>query len=202
LAALYQAAAGAHLALTREIDAFACDLQKTIDAIKGSNTLHFGANGPLDLEYFQREFSHIGMHGAQVISVKPRNSPVDLTVFFPDTSSLVGFIALFLACRTKFEISQIPQELEKKSHRIIPQSTSKDSLVVFKSGFSVDRPSEYEINLRTVLPRSLLLDLKISISVSTFKKAKDLLVEFLGAKPSEKLSQAHDIDQSDAGPNQ
>lgn len=171
---LYQVAAGVHLSLTREVDAFAVQLSAVLTAAETSPTVHFAAEGPLDRAYFASWFEEHGFGGVQVVSVRPRNSPVDLATTFADHGALVGSIALLLACRTKFELMKLDTALEAPTAQREPEQGR--SLVAFSAGFSKSVPSDYEINVRTLLPRSLLLDLHLCFSVATFRRARAVLV--------------------------
>ncbi len=169
---LYQISAGVHLTLTREVDAFAVQLTVMTDAMDASTTVHFAAEGPVDPDYFRRWFREIGMVGVRVVSVRPRNSPIDLATAFSDHGELIGAIALFLACRTRLELLKLATT-SRTDHDELGRGRS---LVAFSAGFSKVSPADYEINVRTLLPRSLLLDLHLCFSVAVFKRARAVLV--------------------------
>jgi hypothetical protein len=171
---LFQTAAGIHLTLTREVDAFAAQLSATVAAVEAFSTVHFAAEGPLEPLYFQRWFEEHGLVGVQVVSVRPRNSPVDLATTISEHGALIGALALVLAGRTKFELMKLDKMLEPPAAEGEPGQGR--SLVAFCAGFSKGIPGEYEINVRTLLPRSLLLDLHLCFSVAIFKRARAVLV--------------------------
>jgi uncharacterized protein YjbI with pentapeptide repeats len=186
--ALYQVVAGVHLLLTREVDAYVAQLSALNLAIADRREVHFAAEGPLDVGYFQTWIEdRAGLRGAKVVSVRPRNSPIDLGVLFADNSALVAALALFLACRTKFELTDISG---RTAGRGTGRARPDRSLVAFSAGFSKTRPSEYELNVQTILPRSLLLDLQLSMNVAVFQRVRAVLVDILipaaGAPGSER----------------
>ena len=170
---LYPVVAGIHLTLTREIDAFVSQLSLLLSILGDVRPIHFAAEGPLDTAYFERWFAEQGLPGVQVVSARPRNSPIALAAVFTDNGYYIGAIALFLACRTKFELMKITSASENGPPVPAP---SGQLLVAFSAGFSKARPAEYEINVQTILPRSLLLDLHLSLSVAIFKRARGVLV--------------------------
>ncbi len=183
LASLYQAAAGVHLTFTREVDSFVNLLQSIVSAHAQSLTAKVAAEGPLDKSYYEDFFNELGQKGIRIVSVRPRNSPVELAISFMDYGTLMAGIALILSARTKFELSKIAARKDHSVRRQIVREQVPDNqqVIRFQSGFSADRPSEYEINVRTLLPRSLLLDLNLSLSVAAFKKVRRVLLNFLDA---------------------
>jgi uncharacterized protein YjbI with pentapeptide repeats len=188
LLSLYQIAAGVHLTLTREVDSFASLLQVMVDAFGQSHVIHIEANGPLEKAFYEQLFEELGLIGVRIESVTPRNSPVELSIPFLDYSTSMALVAIVLASRTKFELSKIQRADGKKlassaaSHK--PPLASQQ-LITFQSGFSPERPSEFQINVRTLLPRSLLLDLHLSFSVALFKKVRGVLVNLMQPKDPE-----------------
>jgi uncharacterized protein YjbI with pentapeptide repeats len=188
LLSLYQVAAGVHLTLTREVDSFASLLQVTADAFDQTRLIHIEANGPLEKAFYEELFEEVGLKGVRIKSVRPRSSPVELIISFLDYSTLMALGAIVLASRTKFELTKIPRSDWKKLARAaVTQKPSPKSreLITFQSGFSSERPSEFQINVRTLLPRSLLLDLHLSFSVAVFKKVRSVLINLLQPKGPE-----------------
>lgn len=185
---LIQIIAGVHLTLTREVDRIVALLQQAMNTFSHQNIVRFGAEGPVDRSYFERFFEELGLNGTKILSVKPRNSPVDLEIGFSTYSMAMACVALFLACRTRLELSRLPPELlvgPSSEQASSSREGNAQQLIVFHSGFSSAQPTEYEVNLRTLLPRSLLLDLKLNISVATFSKARAILIEILKKDPPE-----------------
>ncbi len=173
---LYQVVAGVHWTLSREVETF----MRLVDFFSGTldvlPELHFAARGPVDPVFFQRWFAEVGVDGIKVLAVKPRNSPVDLAVVAENYPSLVALIALFLASRLKVELS----ELSPKSNGQSVQRESGDNQVfAVSAGFVPAKTAEYELSVRTLLPKSLLLDLRITLNVSLFTKARGVLVQLL-----------------------
>ena len=152
---LYQVAAGVHLTLTREIDGYVAQLSLALAKLAEAQTIHFAAEGPLEVSYFEEWFAQQGVEGIRVVAVRPRNSPIDLAVIFSDANALIAGLALFLASRTKLELIKVGNDLSGGTEE---EPGKGRSLLSFSAGFSKVKPAEYEINVRTILPRSLLLD--------------------------------------------
>jgi uncharacterized protein YjbI with pentapeptide repeats len=179
--ALYQTVAGVHLTLTREVDAFAALMSAFVEASKGSGTIHFAAEGPVDVAHFQTWLNHQGIDGISVGSVRPRNSPVDLALIWQDHSALIALIGLFLATRTKIELVRLRERASLDKAERHSEDDAGQPLLTFSTGFSGVRPAEYEINVRTILPRSLLLDLKLNFSVAIFRRVRLVLLDLLSS---------------------
>ncbi|HYC04951.1 MAG TPA: pentapeptide repeat-containing protein [Azospirillaceae bacterium] len=174
---LYQASAGVHYTLNNEVSHFMAVLQRVFAAHGTSLVTHVGANGPLDTEHFDAFFKEIGLSGVRAISVRPRNSPVDLGVAAADSHTLLAFLALLLACRTKFDLRK-----QADSEGLDQEGAKGQSLIVFQTGQSLTKPGEFEISVNTLLPRSLQLELRLTMSMGMFKKAGRVLVELIGSE--------------------
>jgi uncharacterized protein YjbI with pentapeptide repeats len=190
LPTLYQTAAGVHLTLTREVDKFAVLLQSLVDAHEESRKVRIEAEGPLERSYYEHFFAELGVEGLRIESVRPRNSPVELLVAFFDYTTLMTGIALVLAVRTKIELLKVPRvaKAPSGSRGVRAHTEGGRELISFQSGFMPDRPSNFQINVRTLLPRSLLLDLHLSFSVAVFKKVRSILLGLL--QPSDPANPA------------
>ena len=184
LLALYQHTAGAHLLLTREVDLYAVRLSQLADAVPTGATIHFAAEGPVDKVFFQRWFHELELRHTRVLEVRPRNSPVDLAVAFAQRPDLIALFALFLACRTKLEIVQVGKGTRAEEIGGTGLSTATNTVAGFSAGFSSHQPSSYEVNVRTLLPRSLLLDLKLTVSVAVFRRVRTVLVGLIAIDSS------------------
>ncbi len=183
---LYQTAAGVHLALTREVDSFVALVQAKVDENADTRQVRIAANGPLKRDYFVELLDELGLAGTEVVSVRPRNSPIELILHFTDYTSLLVGIALVLACRTKFELIRLANSDAPADRKHADSPAGAREIIVFRTGFSPNRPSEYQINFRTLLPRSLLLDLRLCLSVSAFKRVRSILVDLLSSSDTKK----------------
>ncbi|WP_245258280.1 hypothetical protein [Rhodopseudomonas palustris] len=179
---LYQSAAGVHLSVTREVDAYARAVQEIVDAHTNLLHIRLEADGPLDPSYYESLFREADGGQIRVDWVRPRNSPVEVSLNFFDYATLLSIVALVLATRTKFELSKIqsmgwiasPPTGDRNG-----EAANGKQLIAFRTGFSLDRPSEYEINVRTLLPRSFLLDLHLCLNISLFKRVRGVLIGLL-----------------------
>lgn len=170
-AGLYQVAAGVHWILTREVEAFAKLVDEVTSGVANQRSIHLGAEGPIDPSFFRAWLDQQGLSDVAVVSVRPRNSPVDLQLAWQDGAGLVALIALFLACRTKIELSKLPKQTGVQ--------TQATQVVAMSAGFSPARAAEYELSVRTLLPRSLMLDLRLGVNVSVFLRARRVLIDLL-----------------------
>jgi uncharacterized protein YjbI with pentapeptide repeats len=176
---LYQVAAGVHLTLTREVDGFLFKLTDVTRALSSSQILHLVAEGPVDVSYFQNWFGQQELSRVKVLAVRPRHSPVDLTVLVPDYPAVVVLAGLLLATRLRFELSRVSEDLRVTNGHSAQTAQTSQPLIAFSAGLSSSRPAEYEINVRTLLPRSLLVDLHLNVSVAVFKRVREVLVGVL-----------------------
>jgi hypothetical protein len=185
---LYQTVAGVHMNLTREVDAFLFQVQTISDHVDVRKPMHLAAEGPCHLGYFSSLFRDLKFSGVRVVEVRPRNSPVDLLVTLADESWLIALVALVLACRTKIEISRIgppatsKQPTTKRQQKRPSGPRTNQPLAKFGTGFSIAKPSQFEINFQTMLPRSLLLQLHLTVSVRLFKRVRETLLVLLSQK--------------------
>lgn len=190
---LYQVSAGVHWLLTREVDVFFLLVETLKEKFVDRKTIHFAANGPVDVGYFQEWLLHENILGVCVESVRPRNSPVDLGLSFENAAVLASLLALFLATRTSVEISKLP--LSNNPDSIESHSSMGNSLFAISAGLlsGSEQTTEYELSVRTLLPRSLLLDFRLTMNVSVFKKARRVLVHIVS--PKEDISEVQDNHQ-------
>jgi uncharacterized protein YjbI with pentapeptide repeats len=180
--ALYQIIAGVHLALTRVTDEFAVELTAFTKHVHWRRRLHLAALGPADVAHFEKWLNEQGVTGVEVVSVRPRNSPVELVVQFVTQGDFIAFAALLAATRTKMELTRLGA-VESSQHGNAGQTTPDQAMLSFSAGFSLDHPSVYELNVQTLLPRSLLLDLRLGLSVRVFSAARRVLVDLLSDNP-------------------
>lgn len=182
---LHQVVGGVHWALSREVQDIAAVIHVLIDMIGASAVLRFAAEGPLDCGYYEELLNQIGMTGVSVVAVRPRNSPVDLALQFADRSWLMTMVALFVACHTKVGLLRLPAKVAQGRRGRSGLSADQEmfvhhQIISLESGFGLSRPDAYDIRMQTLLPSSLLLDLRLSLSVSSFKRATETLKEILG----------------------
>jgi hypothetical protein len=189
---LYQVAAGVHLTLTREVDGFASLVQSIADSFKHSSQTQIllEAEGSLDPAYYATLLAELELAQVKIDWVRPRNSPVELALSFLDYATLISIVAIVLGTRTKLELSKIQMVdwvKPAKSKNESKKAGKNQELVAFQTGFSLERPSEFQINIRTLLPRSLLLDLHLSFNIALLKKTRGILLNLLqhdsGSKP-------------------
>ena len=177
---LYREIAGVHWILARQAASFLETVDEWCKVLSNTEILHVAAEGPVDEQYFRNWFVEVGLSNVKVASVRPRNSPVDLAIFFESHSVLAGFIALFLSTKTKLSLSKIPNLMEQEGNGGIVGA--KTDVFAISMGLVPSNGAEYLISMKTLLPKSFLFDLQLSMNVSVFQKARKVLVQLLSSE--------------------
>ena len=177
-AGLYQEVAGIHWVLARHATTFLEAVEDWSTAFAETRILHVAAEGPVDKEYFRNWFAEAGIIGINVEWVKPRNSPVDLALSFFNHKALIGFVAVFLSTRFKVSLSKVPCLGEEGGPRV---KVGNDVFAI-SMGLVPSKSTEYQVSVKTLLPKSFLLDLQLSMSVAFFQKARKVLVDLLSSE--------------------
>jgi hypothetical protein len=176
---LYQAVAGVHLTLTREIEEFLAVVEAVAREFSELAPIHLAAEGPLDSKYFANLLGELGFTGIFVGSVMPRNSPVDLAVTVSDHPWLIALVALVLSTRTRIELGSVCPVVAQPHHKDASNSPQVNQLVTITTGFLQPDKDDFVVSIRTIMPRSLLLDLHLEISLRLLKRARDTFLFFL-----------------------
>jgi uncharacterized protein YjbI with pentapeptide repeats len=182
---------GTHLILSRIVEEFLQGLDLASQSFKNSIVLL--VDGPEDPAYFQDALGPwIQNEGVVISRLRPRNSPLSLELTASNAAALLPVLAVFLATRTKLEITRLRTTLEQRStgkekkpgskpskakNRLLPKSSHR--LLELRSGF-VTKPSlGYELQLRSLIPGSLLIDLRLNFSTSLLQRLRKILLDLL-----------------------
>jgi uncharacterized protein YjbI with pentapeptide repeats len=183
---------GLHLILSRIVEEFLGVLQQLTDFTSGSVT--FLAEGPTDKEYFQRELQPWIEDQEVVINRVERNSPLIVEFIAAHPSLLLALLGVFLATRTKLEISRLKSTVETAARQTTKKSLGKrkkgsnlpalkqtSNLSIFSvSAGIVNNPNPgYELRLLSVLPGSLLVDLRLNFSTMLATRLRAILLNLL-----------------------
>ena len=182
---------GTHLILSRIVEGFLEGLDLASQCFK--NSVVFLVDGPEDPAFFQDMLEPWLQNEGVVISrLQPRNSPLSLELTAGDAAALLPIIAVFLATRTKLEITRLKTTLEQRSKRsgkkpgskpsrskgrLSPQSSHR--LLELRSGFVKEPSLGYELQLRSLMPGSLLIDLRLNFSTSVLQRLRKTLLDLL-----------------------
>jgi len=182
---------GTHLILSRIVEGLLEGLDLASQFFK--NSVVFLVDGPEDPTFFQDMLEPwMQNEGVAISRLRPRNSPLSLELTGVDATALLPIIAVFLATRTKLEITRLRTRLERRNKGDKKKSDSKASrsrgtlppqsshrLLELRSGF-VKKPSlGYELQLRSLMPGSLLIDLRLNFSTSVLQRLRKILLDLL-----------------------
>ena len=191
---------GLHLILSRIVEDFLSVLQQLTEFTSG--TVTFLAEGPTDKDYFQRELQPWIEGQDVVISRVERNSPLLVEFIASHPTELLTLLGVFLATRTKLEISRLRSSLETIDRRAIKKSSgkrkkgttnlpairqeSRPSIFSVSSGMVNNPNPGYELRLLSVLPGSLLVDLRLNFSTTLATRLRGLLLNLLLDSPAKR----------------
>jgi uncharacterized protein YjbI with pentapeptide repeats len=183
---------GLHLILSRIVEDYLQLLQLTSELTGGSVT--FLAEGPEDPAFFRRELDPwIAARDIKIARVE-RNSPLIIEFVASHPASLLSLLGVFLATRTKLEITRLTSAV-KKSNR--PRGNDHSKQVKGKTTLPALRPESkppvfsistgmvnspnpaFELRMLSVLPGSLLLDLKLNFSTTLASRLRGILLNLL-----------------------
>jgi hypothetical protein len=165
----------------------------------------FLAEGPDDPDYFLKELEPWLGAGDVEIARLQRNSPLWIEFTASDIAALLPLIAVFLAVRVKLEIIRLKSTLEKehtpkagkgspkKSRRNLPapakqslqrlpQSSTYPLFSVSTGWITAPKPG-YELRVLSLMPGSLLLDLKLNVSTTVARRLRSVLLNLLTDSP-------------------
>jgi uncharacterized protein YjbI with pentapeptide repeats len=192
---------GIHLILSRIVE----DYLYTLDlaARRTASSLLFSAEGPTDPDFFRASLGPWMGEDGVTISRLERNSPLIIEFTASDIAKLLPLLAAFLATRTKLEITRLKKGLEKsdkandrkqlakrgEAQRNLPEKLENTSHSVFSvsSGLVTSPKPAYEFRVRSLMPGSLLVDLKLNFSTTLVQRIRSILLVLL-AGSSEKSS--------------
>lgn len=181
---------GLHLILSRIVEEYLQLLHLISELTAGAVT--FLAEGPEDPEYFLRELEPWISTGDIEIARVERNSPLIIEFITSHPQSLLALLGVFLATRTKLEITRLASSAKKRSKekdhspkfegkRPLPavRSEAKPPFFSISTGMVKSPNHAYELRMLSVLPGSLLLDLKLNFSTTLASRLRGILLDLL-----------------------
>lgn len=196
---------GVHLILSRIVEEYLLILDLT--SLRAAGSVTFLAEGPDDPEYFREELGPwLGAGDVQIARLQ-RNSPLSIELTASELSALLPLIAVFLAMRVKLEITRLKSTLEKepapkagkksskKARRNLPapagqslqrltQKSTHPLLSVSTGWITTPKPA-YELRVLSLMPGSLLVDLKLNVSTTVARRLRSVLLNLLTDSPGE-----------------
>jgi hypothetical protein len=176
---------GVHLMISRVVEEFLHTLDAA-SAICGTRVKML-VEGPLDKSYYsQRLAPWLKRDRVAITSIVPHNSPAEITFEAANAAWLIPLLAVFLATRTSLQISRLEADLHVRPRVALPAAAKpaavdtttarqpKTELVTFSSGRS-SKSKDYQIHVRAVISKSLLIDLKLQIGTKIAGKLRKIL---------------------------
>ena len=195
---------GVHLILSRLVEDYLGILDLALK--RGGGSVAFLAEGPTDPDYFRKELGPwIEIEGVEIARLE-RNSPLFIEFTAADLMPLLPLIAVFAATRVKLEVTRLKSTLEKenipragkksskkskknlparveKSLQRLPQK-SEQSLFAISTGWVTAPNPAYELRVRSLMPGSLLVDLKLNVSTTIARRIRSILLNLLVDPPA------------------
>lgn len=190
---------GIHLILSRIVEEYLGVLD--LAAQRSSGSVAFLAEGPTDPAYFRKALEPwIEQEGVEISRLE-RNSPLFIEFTASDIISLLPLLAAFHATRVKLEITRLKvalgkepapkagKRISKKSKGGLPAvpekslqrvaQRSQQSVFSISSGWVSTPESSYELRVRSLMPGSLLVDLKLNFSTTLVRRIRSILLDLL-----------------------
>lgn len=184
---------GAHLSLARAIDQYLSTLDQAVQTLSQDVTFLVEGEGTEDY-YYEALDSLFSRAPARITSLIPHNSPWELALRFAPHASTMAFMALFLATRTRIELSRVARTVEANSRALTvnrgrkkrKRATTVDKAVqtpqsLMRVEFGGNHPigNNPSLQLRAFLPGNLLAELKLNIGSQRVAKLRKVLVDLL-----------------------
>jgi uncharacterized protein YjbI with pentapeptide repeats len=180
---------GAHLSLARVIDQYLFILEQSKGRVRNEVTLL--VEGGDTKEYYYRALSLLfARANARITKLMPRNSPWDLVIRLAPHTDILMFMALFLATRTRIELSRVTEVMttstvspsRRKGKELAPGKESPgqivphaEPLLTFEFGGNLPIGSNPSLRLKAYLPGNLLAELKLNIKSQRLAKLRKVL---------------------------
>ena len=185
---LYRSVLGVHMTLTRAVEDFFLVLEEF--ATSAPATIHLVAEGPPREEYFREVLSPLlSEPGLQLREVRPHNSPSELLLSWVNDKSLLILLGLFLATRTHLEIRKLRRagppwtRGEDESGKLAKLGEGGGvpgtELFRYSMGRTPRRKHSYHLEIRALMPGSLLVDLRLNVSTGLIAKLRRVLVSLI-----------------------
>jgi len=188
---------GAHLSLARIVDQYLIILEDCSTAF--THGAVFLVEGEQNEAYYKKVLGPLFQRAdARISRLVPHNSPWELAVVFPPHSRVLLFWALFLATRTRIELSRVS--------RIVPLATApvkssptkrgrrKQDVPVAYSAVTRAKPilslefggrhvvpTSPTLRLRAYLPGDLLAELRLSVGSKVITRLRNAIKQVLSA---------------------
>ncbi len=177
---------GTHLVLSRIVESFL----ETLQFLAGANekSIVFLVDGPNDKEFFYKELAFLFQGSdVEITNLVVHNSPLDLHLT-AHLGTIIPFTAAFLATRTRLQIFKLRERASAMRASRSERSTALvskrqpnreiDRLIAINAGMSPSG-TNYEIQVKSLLPGSLLLDLRLQFGTKTAGKIRKVLLAIL-----------------------
>lgn len=179
---------GVHIALAKTVEQF---IDRVISTAKRArNPLRLQVLGPVDRHHYLNEYPYVfDFPGLTITNVRKMNSPNELMLGWSQYTHLLPVIALFLASRLKFELTDTSEKLKlerasvqgsAQSDNLLPQPSSETKkLVQLQVGFDQQNPTDFGVTLKSIFPGDLLMEFGLHISTKNVAKIKGFLLRIL-----------------------
>jgi uncharacterized protein YjbI with pentapeptide repeats len=179
---------GIHLSLARVIDPYLALLEELATSL--AEDVRLLVEGPGTKAHYRRVLSPFLIRGGVIIKdIKPHNSPWELIFSFSSISPKLLFLALFLATRTKIELSRIrstvqPHQAETTTaiaHKSLknPRTTLIEPILSLDFGGSRMARAAPNLRLRAYLPGNLVAELRLDISSKLIAKLRKTVKDLI-----------------------
>jgi hypothetical protein len=186
---------GVHLSLARVVDRYLLLLAAIVS--RNHEELHLSVEGGSTPEWYYTHLRPLFHRApaARITQLRQRNSPWDMSVIFTH-GSLLSFVALFLATRTRFEISRLEDKFSPASPSVQPVTKTSPKLPPRKKGppskslalrpvltleFGGRQPLQTtpSFRLRAYLPGNLIGELQLDISSKKVGRLRKIIKDIL-----------------------
>ena len=184
---------GTHLLLARPVERYLILLDQYLTS--ESHQVSLLVEGHQNKAYYYRALSPLFTRGpARITKLVKHNSPWDLGITFASSSSVIFFMGLFFATRTRIELSRIASKSErlmlpdvaisnasqKQNIRKKPgKRTANESILCLDFGGNHALRTNPSFRAKAYLPGNLVAELRLDVSsrqIGKFRKTlKDLL---------------------------
>ncbi|HEX4964025.1 MAG TPA: pentapeptide repeat-containing protein [Thermoanaerobaculia bacterium] len=179
---------GAHMVLSRIVEEYLGCLDLVL--ARSTSSISLLVEGPFDRDYYAQALAPWFTPAEMSIDfLIEHNSPLELGVSAGKVAALIPLLAVFLAARTKIEIVKLhernwgnPSQRGKESPNLLlpsQQTQRRNQLLSISAGLTPDSPRRYEIQVRSLLPGSLLMDLQLQVGTQIIGKLRKIILDLL-----------------------
>jgi hypothetical protein len=186
---------GVHMALARVAESFITQVIQMGEAAR--NPLRLKVLGPLIPAHYIQNYPYIFDHdGLTIQSVRRMNSPNELALAWSNYANLIPIIAVFLASRLKFELSERTAINTPKAGRQDARAEGAtnpgnlpeklQSFFDLQVGFDRDNPFNYGVTLKSIFPGNLLVEFGLHLSTKQVSNTRAFLIDILKGSTGER----------------